>query len=105
MKFFKITLLISLVLSAVLSRRSHSKSHDVAFKSENKCKVKSNCIRLCSNFEIKTDINVIRCNVSNCTDHKCVCGPAADVDISKIGEEKCQYRSEPPQQSKSPKKY
>lgn len=76
MKFLKLALIVSCVLSAVLSRRSHSKApvnNSVSYKSKALATDKV-CIKTCTNF--KTSISQISCSESSLdTENRCVCSP------------------------------
>lgn len=94
MKFIRIALIISCVLSAILSRRSHSRrSNPANFESRIPCTQATDCKMVCLNFRV-VEKNV-NCHESQCLNQKCVCGPAS-ADASKVAaNDKCQYAEAP----------
>jgi len=91
MKFLKIAFIFSCVLSAVLSRKSHSKSRNISpasFKSSIECSAPKDCTSICTNFRIVA--KNINCYENNCIDKKCVCAPVAGQAVI-TPQDKCQY--------------
>ncbi len=92
MKFLRLALIVSCVLSAVLSRRSHSKApveNSVSYKSTVPATVKI-CKNICSN--LITNISKISCSESSLDENKlCVCSPKK-TETTQPGD-KCQYVS------------
>ena len=94
MKFLKIALIISCVLSAILSRRSSSKSRNPAnFVSKIPCKQATECKIVCVNFRVAA--KNVNCHESLCLNQKCVCGPAASDAAKVTAVDKCQYGEAP----------
>lgn len=91
MKFLKIALIVSCVLSAVLSRRSHSKGRQpstAAYQSRIQCEKVDDCKQICINFRIVA--KNIACHQALCEKSKCVCAPAAGAK-NIVAADKCQY--------------
>lgn len=89
MKLVKIALVISCVLSAVLSRRSHARDiSSAAFKSRVECSKDDDCKAVCSNFRIVA--KGVACHKNICQNKVCHCAPEASV-TGLTAEDKCQY--------------
>lgn len=107
MKFLKLAIIVSCVLSAVLTRKSYSKKHDLssaAFTSRIKCSNPTDCSPVCNNFKIIA--KNINCHENHCEKEKCVCSPASGTQ-GIAPEDKCQYADASaiatPQKQETPK--